>query len=107
MLAVTLRILLLVVVYDLHVVGVPTLPPKAHPPLIVDPDAVLPPPLPVSLQLLQAVARRDLEVVQAAGRMQDQEFAERDARQGSEPLPRLPLKEGFGIPVRKPLDNGV
>ena len=105
MLAIMRRILLLVVVYDLHVVGVPTLPPKAHPPLIVDPDTVLP--LPVSLQPLQAVARRDLEVVQAAGRMQDQEFAEGYPCEGSEPLPRLSLKEGFGIPVRKPLDHGV
>ncbi len=69
MLAIMRRILLLVVVYDLHVVGVPILPPKAHPPPIIDPDTVLT--LPVSLQLLQTVARWDFEVVQTAGCMQD------------------------------------
>jgi hypothetical protein len=33
--------LLLMIVYDLYVIGIPILPPKADAPLIVNPDAVL------------------------------------------------------------------
>jgi hypothetical protein len=47
--------LLSVIVDDLYVMGVPVLPDEAHPPLVVDADAVLA--LAVLRQLLEPVGR--------------------------------------------------
>jgi hypothetical protein len=49
------------VINYLHVVGVPVLPPKAYPPLIVDPDAVLP--FSGPFEGFESIGGRDAEIV--------------------------------------------
>jgi hypothetical protein len=56
-----------VIIDDLDVVGIPTGPAEADPPLVVDPDAVLA--VPISCQCFETIARRGLEVVEGAGPM--------------------------------------
>jgi len=55
--------LLSVVVHNLHVVGVPVVPPEADTPLIVNPDAVLPGPIP--LQRFQPIPADLCQIIQA------------------------------------------
>ena len=55
------------VIDDLNVVRIAITPPKANPPLIVDPDAVLP--LSVTGQRLQPIARWGFQVAKAARAM--------------------------------------
>jgi hypothetical protein len=62
---------LLVVVDDLNVFGPCWRPADRDPPLLVDPDAVLPGA--VAAQFLQSVAGRDLQVVEGLGYIQDQQ----------------------------------
>jgi hypothetical protein len=60
------------VVRDLHIVGIRTLPAKADAPLVVDPNAVLP--LPATDELLQMISRRDAQVFQQVRGVKNQEF---------------------------------
>jgi len=61
-----------VIVGDLHIVGVPFLPEKADPPLIVDPDRLLAGP--VALEGVQPVAGRNAERIQSACGMEKRSF---------------------------------
>jgi hypothetical protein len=56
------------IVYNLDIERVLSLPSKAEPPPFVDPDAVLPGA--IALQSFQAIARRRVQVVEAAGLIQ-------------------------------------
>jgi hypothetical protein len=62
-----------VVVYNFNVVRIAISPDEAQPPLIVDPDAVLP--CPVADQCLQAVRRRLAEIFEPSRRRQYAKFA--------------------------------
>ena len=53
------------IIHDFYVISITIDPFKAYPPLIVDPDAVLP--CPVAAELLQPVCWRNAEVVQCDG----------------------------------------
>jgi len=53
------------IIHDFYVIGITIDPFEAYPPLIVDPDAVLP--CPVAAKLLQPVGWRDAEIVQCDG----------------------------------------
>jgi hypothetical protein len=53
-----------VIIDDLNVVGFPFDPTEAHPPLVIDPEAMLSPP--VTRQCLEAIPRRGLEIAQGA-----------------------------------------
>jgi hypothetical protein len=53
-----------VIIDDLSVVGIPDGFPEAHPPLVVDPDAVLSPS--ITGQCVEMIARRGPEVAQGA-----------------------------------------
>jgi hypothetical protein len=55
-----------------NVTGVSVFPEKTYPPLIVNPDAVLP--LTIALQGLKPIARRNPEVLKALGLMKVQEL---------------------------------
>jgi hypothetical protein len=57
-------------------VGVAIPPPKADPPLIVHPNAVLAPP--ISLEHFQSIPRRNTEIIQALGRVQLDKLPEHD-----------------------------
>jgi hypothetical protein len=67
---------LLVVVGDLDIVRVAVLPPKADAPLIVDVNAVLPGSIP--FELLQAIARRDAQVVEQLCSVDEPELPQHD-----------------------------
>lgn len=77
---------------------------EADPPLIIDPDAVLS--SPVARQLLEPIARRDAEVPQIFGGIENQELAKGSALelQGPPPHP-LPLKDLLGVRVPEALDH--
>jgi hypothetical protein len=53
------------IIHDLYVIGITIDPFKAYPPLIVDPNAVLP--CPVAAELLQPVGWWNAEIVQCEG----------------------------------------
>jgi hypothetical protein len=61
------------VIYDLDIERVLSLPAKADPPLLVNADAMLPGA--ISLQSFQVIARGRAQVVQATGFIQQQELA--------------------------------
>jgi hypothetical protein len=56
-----------VIIRDLHIIGIAVLEAKADPPLIVDGNGELAGP--VSLQGMQAIARRRLQVIQTGGQV--------------------------------------
>ena len=55
------------IVFYFNIISVSNFPAKAEPPLIIDPDTILP--LPITPQGFEAVAGRDQEVFQATGPM--------------------------------------
>jgi len=93
------------VVRDLHIVGIRTLPAKADAPLIVDPNAVLS--LPATNELLQTIPRGRPQVIQQVRSIKNQEFPE------SRPLdlgrktrcPDAP-EYPFRVPILEAADHG-
>lgn len=93
-----------VVVHDRDVIRVAVPPDETHPPLVVDPDAVLAGA--VAAQLLQTVARWDAEVVERFRRVDRDELPEHDPAQlGRVPTDRIAGKEAFGVVVAEALDH--
>lgn len=93
-----------VVVDDRDVMRVAIPPDEAHPPLVVDTDAVLAGA--VAAQLLQTITRWDAEVIECFRRVDRDELAEHDPAQ----LCRVPPngiagKEAFGVAVAEALDH--
>jgi len=96
---------LLVVVNDLNVPRIATLPSETDPPLVVDPNAVLA--RAVTVQPFQAVARRYTEVVQLHRSIQHPELSQCHlAHPRSESASRAPVEETFCVPVAEALDHG-
>src|SRR5262245_16279757 len=95
-----------VIIDNRDVVRVAVAPGETDPPLVVDADAVLPGA--ITAQLLQLIARRDAQVVQDLGRVDCDEFAERDPTQlGRKPAHRLASKEACGVATTETLDHLV
>ena len=84
--------------------GVSADPAEADPPLVVDPDAVLPEP--VGSQFFQAVGGRHSEIGEARGGIQHQEFAKGYPMKirGNSPDP-LAAKQSLGVGVTKATDH--
>ena len=92
------------VVDDLDIVRVALRPAKADAPLIVDPDAVLP--RTVATQLLEPVTGRNPEIVEPAGRVELNQFAQHDPSQIGRVVPdRLALPEARGVTISKAADH--
>jgi hypothetical protein len=86
------------IVDDLDIVGRSIMPPKANPPLLVDPDAVLPAPL--TLQSLEPVAWRHPQVSQSTRLVEHAQLAQRhrlDLKQQPPTAPTTPNLCGCGI----------
>ena len=84
------------VIRDLYVERVPVPPDEAHAILIVDPNAVLPRPIPA--KRFQMISRRHLQVIERDGRIQNRQFLERPAPEISRQsavLARPPKSFGF------------
>jgi hypothetical protein len=92
-----------VVVHDLDVVSIAVLPPKANAPLIVDPDTVLAPS--VARQLLQAIRRRNPEIVQNFRSIQNQQFPQGDSLDSPEPPGVPPLEDSLRLFAAEALDH--
>src|SRR5258708_15327671 len=85
----------LVIVHDFDCVNVAVSPLKANTPLIVDADAVLPPPVP--LQALQPVPRQIRERLQVGRGIQDVQFSQGGSLDRLEPAHRFPAEETLGV----------
>jgi hypothetical protein len=95
---------LLVVVDDLDVIRVPVLPAKADAPLIVDANAVLA--RAVAFELFESVARRNTQVLELLGGINEANLTEHEPEQvGREPPDALALKHALGVPIREALDH--
>lgn len=94
----------LVVVHDLHVVGISTVPSKADSPPVVDPDAVLPGP--ITPKPLQPIPGRHAKIIQPRGGVQHPEFSEAHLLHfRSEPSSPSSLEQPLGVPVAETLDH--
>lgn len=86
------------VVDDLDVVCISSAPDETQPPLSVDADAVLPGA--VTLELFEAIRRRDSQVVERGGRIEHAQLSQGDALNvGSWRLDALSMEETLGVPV--------
>src|SRR4029450_4782396 len=70
---------LLMIVRDLHVVGMALVPPKADAPALIDANTVLP--ITIAGELFKAIARRHVEVVESFRRIQHRQFTPRNTTQ--------------------------
>ena len=92
------------VVNDLDLVRITVLPPKADPPLVVDPDTVLSDP--IALELLEPVARRDTQVIEGLSGVHGSQLPQHDASEGGGiSADRLPVEEAGRIPIAEALDH--
>lgn len=86
------------IVDDLDVVGVAVDPAEADAPLVVDADAVLAGP--VAAELLEAIARRDAQVLEVHGTVDQAELPEHDAAEvGRESADGFARPETLGVAV--------
>jgi hypothetical protein len=93
------------VVYDIHVIGIALFPAKADAPTIIDPDAVLP--LPISFQSLQAVRRRDTQVLQRLGSIEHSQLPQRNTMDvRPESTHRLAIEKSLSLSRSKRSDHG-
>lgn len=93
------------VVDDLNVVRVAVRPPKADPPLIVDPDAVLS--STIAAQLLEPIAWRRPQILKLNRRVDMAKLPEHHAPEvGREASDRLTFPEPLGVAVSKTPNHG-
>jgi hypothetical protein len=92
------------IVDDLHLIGVSVAPLKTHPPLVIDADAMLP--CPVARQLLQPIARRDSQISEFIGSVQDQQLTKSGTLKLRRPAPYGETgKDSLRVTVSKALDH--
>jgi len=92
------------IIGDLYVLRLALAPAEANPPLVVDPNAILP--CTVPFERLQTVARGNKEVLQRGGAMQVLELPSRRRFHGREPAHRFIFKETLRFPATKRSDQG-
>src|SRR6185295_19326691 len=93
-----------VIVDDLDVVGMALSPNEADPPLVVDTDRMLS--AAISLQCLQAIGRRNAQIVQAPGIVEQTQLAQRHGLDVSGQTPTAaPLPDRLCLPVAKARDH--
>jgi hypothetical protein len=99
-----------VIVNDLDTLWPGFRPDKAEPELVIDAlfsetGPVLA--MAVPPERLQAIAWRDLQIVEAAGGIEDGELAERHSSEASKAAPWFPFKEGLGVSATKRPDQSL
>jgi hypothetical protein len=94
-----------VVVHDLDVLRFAVLPHEADPILVIDPDAVLPPP--VTAKGLEVIARKRAQVVESLCCMQLRQLALSDPGNVPEPTRRVPLEQRLGVSVPEGPDHSL
>lgn len=94
----------LMIVYDIHIIGIALFPTEADAPTIIDPDAVVS--LPISFQSLQAVRRRDTQVLQRLGSIEHSQLPQRNTMDvRPESTHRLAIEESLGLSRSKRSDH--
>jgi hypothetical protein len=88
-----------VVVHDLDVLRFAVLPHETDPILVIDPDAVLPPP--ITAEGLEVVTRKRAQVVESLGRVQLRQLALSDPGNAPEPTRRVPWNNASASRFRK------
>jgi hypothetical protein len=88
---------------DLHILGTISYPAEADPPLIVDPDALLP--LTVATQSLQSIAGRNAQVIEANGDLELAQLAACHDRDALKAPDALASRECFGVGTPKRSDH--
>jgi len=92
------------IVNDLDLVRITISPPKADPPLVVDPNAMLS--RAIAFELLEPVPWRHAEIVEHLGGVHGDQFAEHRAQKLGGIAPNaLTLEQGFGMPIGEALDH--
>ena len=91
------------VVSQLHIPRLAPIPAKANPVLVVHPDAVLS--CPVTLERFQPVTRRNAQVIQCRGSMQQPQSAQCNARDGSPFSRGVTVEQRLGLPIPKGTDH--
>jgi hypothetical protein len=93
-----------VVVHDLNVVCIATVPPEADPPLVVDPDAVLA--SAITAQSFKTVARGHPKIVKLGRSIQHPELSQSHLlRTRSESASGAPVEETLCVSVPEALDH--
>ena len=94
------------VIDDLDLVGIGILPAETDPPLVVDPDAVLP--RPIAFELLEPVTRWNPEVLKGFGSVERDQLPEHDPAEFGGIVPdRLALEQARRVPVAEGLDHAL
>jgi hypothetical protein len=95
-----------VIINDFDAICVTLLPFETDPPLIIDPNAVLP--LTISMQPLQLVSGRTAKVIERFCRIQQQKSSQGHTMYSAGNLPREPSMEDLlAFPATKALDHGI
>jgi len=93
-----------VIVYDFDIMRRAVFPAKAHPPLLIDTNAMVP--SPIALELLEAIPKRHPKFIQRDCGIEQQQLAEHDAPQCGWKSPhRLSIKQSFSIAVGETGDH--
>ena len=92
-----------VVVHNFDVLCVAVFPHETDPILIIDPDAVLSPP--ITNQRLEVIARECAQILESLGCMQLNEFALRDPSDAPKPTCRITPKESLSIAIPERPDH--
>ncbi len=94
------------VIDDLDFARMAILPHETHPPLVVDPDAVLS--LPVRSESFKPVSRRDLQIIKPGGGVYLHELPERHTLQvPGNRLAAFAAEELLGLLIPEALDHGA
>ena len=91
------------IVHDLNILGSAIVPAETDPPLIIDPDAVLP--RAIAREPFEAVTRRYTEIVERIRRMHHQQLSKRDTLNDAKPPGVAAQKQGFRMGTSKAPDH--
>jgi hypothetical protein len=92
-----------VIIHDLDVVSITLAPYETHPPLVIDPNAMLA--LAVTAELLQVVSRRRPQVLYRLSIVQHRELTLRPALDTLEARTALAVEERFRVLAPEPFDH--
>jgi len=93
------------VIDDFHLIGIATIPTETDPELIVYPDTVLT--ATVALKSLQAIPRRNSQVLKVVRTMKQEQFTSGDPFNGAKPSARTVMKQPLCFPAFEAFDHSV
>src|SRR6266850_3707086 len=91
------------IIHDLDIVRITLRPGKADPPLVIDTNTVLP--LPITLQSFQPISRRNQQITERSGTVENQKLPSRSPFNATEPQHILIEKQRFRLFRAKGTDH--